>query len=73
LQRTEIPLESRIILVVDAYHAITSDRPYRARRTHAEAFECLRKEAGCQFDPAIVEAFLSLAENELAPAVELVA
>ena len=73
LQGTEIPLESRIILVVDAYHAITSDRPYRARRSHAEASECLRAEAGRQFDPAIVEAFLSLAEEELAPAVELVA
>ena len=73
LQGTEIPLESRIILVVDAYHAITSDRPYRARRSHAEASECLRAEAGRQFDPAIVEAFLSLAEEELAPSVELVA
>ena len=73
LQRKEIPLESRIILVVDAYHAITSDRPYRARRSHAEACECLRKEGGRQFDPAIVAAFLSLAEEELAADVELVA
>jgi diguanylate cyclase (GGDEF)-like protein len=74
LSGTEIPLESRIILVVDAYDAITSDRPYRARRSRDEACECLRREAGRQFDPVIVEAFLALAEEELlAEDVELVA
>ena len=73
LSGTEIPLEARIILVVDAYHAITSDRPYRARRSHEEAGECLRREAGRQFDPVMVEAFLDLAEDELAPTTELVA
>jgi diguanylate cyclase (GGDEF)-like protein len=73
LSGTDIPLEARIILVVDAYHAITSDRPYRARRSHEEACECLRREAGRQFDPVIVEAFLDLAEDELAPTTELVA
>jgi diguanylate cyclase (GGDEF)-like protein len=65
LSGTQIPLESRIILVVDAYDAITSDRPYRPRRSHAEACACLREEAGRQFDPAIVAAFLALAEEEL--------
>jgi diguanylate cyclase (GGDEF)-like protein len=73
LSETDIPLESRIILVVDAYHAITSDRPYRARRSHAEACEALRAEAGRQFDPVIVEAFLDLADEELGSAAELVA
>ena len=73
LRGTEIPLESRIILVVDAYDAITSDRPYRARRSHEEACECLRREAGKQFDPEIVDAFLSMAEDELATVTELVA
>jgi HD-GYP domain-containing protein (c-di-GMP phosphodiesterase class II) len=73
LSGTEIPLESRIILVVDAYDAMTSDRPYRARRPHAEACEVLRSEAGRQFDPAIVEAFLALADEELDPADGLAA
>jgi diguanylate cyclase (GGDEF)-like protein len=73
LRGTEIPLESRIILVVDAYHAMTSDRPYRARRPHAEACETLRREAGRQFDPVIVDAFLTLAEEDLAPLEQLVA
>jgi diguanylate cyclase (GGDEF)-like protein len=73
LARTDIPLEARIILVVDAYHAITSDRPYRARRSHEEACECLRRDAGRQFDPMIVEAFLALAEEDVLSADELVA
>src|SRR5439155_7881701 len=68
LQRTEIPLESRIILVVDAYHAMTSDRRYRGRRSHGEACECLHREGERQFDPAIVQAVLSLAEEDLAAA-----
>lgn len=50
----EIPLGARLIAVVDAYDAMTSDRPYRARLPHAVAVERLRNGAGTQFDPILV-------------------
>jgi two-component system, cell cycle response regulator len=53
----EIPLGARIVAVCDAYHAMTSHRPYRAARSHEEALEELRRRAGRQFDPSVVEAF----------------
>jgi len=59
----EIPVESRIILVCDAFHAMTSDRPYRGRLPVAEACARLRAGAGSQFDPAVVEAFHGLVEQ----------
>jgi HD-GYP domain-containing protein (c-di-GMP phosphodiesterase class II) len=54
----EIPLESRIIFVCDAYHAMTTDRPYRKRLSHPEAARRLREAAGTQFDPNVVEVAL---------------
>jgi diguanylate cyclase (GGDEF)-like protein len=56
----KIPLESRIILVCDAFHAMTTDRPYRKRLSVEEACRRLREAAGTQFDPVVVAAFLSL-------------
>jgi diguanylate cyclase (GGDEF)-like protein/putative nucleotidyltransferase with HDIG domain len=53
-----IPLGSRIIIVADTYHAITSDRPYRAARSHQEAVEELIRCAGTQFDPQVTEALI---------------
>ena len=72
LAGAKIPLESRIILVVDAYHAMTTDRPYRARLPENEARERLRAGAGTQFDPEIVDTFLGLLERS-APMHALVA
>ncbi len=54
----EIPLGSRIIIAADTYHAITSDRPYRAARSHSEAVEELTKCAGSQFDPNVTAALI---------------
>jgi putative two-component system response regulator len=54
----EIPLEGRIVAVVDVYDALTSDRPYRGALGHAEAISLLRKGRGRQFDPIVVDAFL---------------
>jgi diguanylate cyclase (GGDEF)-like protein len=51
----DIPIESRIILVCDAYHAMTTDRPYRKRLPAEEALRRLREAAGTQFDPRVVE------------------
>ena len=59
----EIPLESRIIFVCDAYHAMTTDRPYRKKLPKTEAVQRLEDGAGTQFDPRVVEvAKLVLAE-----------
>jgi two-component system, cell cycle response regulator len=52
----KIPLGARIVAVCDAYDAMTSRRPYRAARTETEAIAELRRCAGTQFDPRVVEA-----------------
>jgi diguanylate cyclase (GGDEF)-like protein len=52
----EIPLESRVILVADAFEAMTSDRPYRQAPGQSFAIVELGRNAGTQFDPAVVEA-----------------
>ena len=54
----EIPIESRIILVVDAFDAMTTDRPYRKALPVEEACRRLNESSGKQFDPEIVAAFL---------------
>jgi diguanylate cyclase (GGDEF)-like protein len=55
-----IPVEARIVLVCDAFHAMTTDRPYRGRLDAREAVRRLRESAGTQFDPTVVEAFVHL-------------
>ncbi|MBO8153941.1 MAG: HD domain-containing protein [Thermovirga sp.] len=56
----EIPVLARIINVVDAYDAMTSDRPYRSSYTQNWATEELDRNAGKQFDPTVIEAFKKL-------------
>jgi diguanylate cyclase (GGDEF)-like protein/PAS domain S-box-containing protein len=64
----EIPLAARIIAVCDAYDAMLSDRPYRSARESDAALEELRRCAGAQFDPEVVEAFAEvLLEREPEP------
>jgi len=58
----EIPLAARIVAVCDAYHAMTTDRPYRGALAQWEAIEELRRCAGQQFDPVVVAAFCELIE-----------
>jgi HD-GYP domain-containing protein (c-di-GMP phosphodiesterase class II) len=58
-----IPIEARIVLVVDAFHAMTTDRPYRAGLPREEAVRRLREGAGSQFDPQVVDVFLRLVEG----------
>jgi HD-GYP domain-containing protein (c-di-GMP phosphodiesterase class II) len=55
----DIPLEARILAVADAYEAMTSDRSYRRAMSSADAREELRRCAGTQFDPRVVEAFIA--------------
>jgi diguanylate cyclase (GGDEF)-like protein len=57
LRGEEIPLGARIVAVCDAYHAMTHGRVYKAAISHADALTELRRNAGSQFDPTVVEAF----------------
>ena len=63
LKGEEIPYLSRIIAVTDAYDAMTRDRAYRKAMSQKEAGEELKRCAGTQFDPHIVEVFLKNMEN----------
>ncbi len=58
LKGEEIPLIARIISVADAFEAMTSERPYRKAMSEEEAYAELKKHAGTQFDPVIVERWL---------------
>ncbi|MBN2432178.1 MAG: HD domain-containing protein [Acidobacteria bacterium] len=60
LRGEEIPLESRILAVVDAFHAMISDRPYRNAMSRETALEEIAREAGHQFDPYISRQFVDL-------------
>lgn len=58
LKGEEIPFVSRIIAIADAYDAMTSERSYRGALTNEFALEELRKNAGVQFDPKLIEVFI---------------
>ena len=70
LSAGEIPIEARILAVADAYEAMTADRPYRRALAADVAQEELRRNAGGQFDPAIVDAFLGVLADGGAAAPE---
>lgn len=63
LKQTAIPLMARILTVADAFDAMTSDRPYRARKTKEEAVSEIVRCSGTQFDPFVVEGFLAWVES----------
>jgi diguanylate cyclase (GGDEF)-like protein/PAS domain S-box-containing protein len=63
LVREEIPLEARILSVVDAFDAMTHERSYRKALSKEEAIAELERGAGTQFDPAVVKTFLALAKT----------
>ena len=64
LRGEEIPLFARIFTLCDTYDAITSDRPYRKRRTYAEACAEIKRCSGTQFSEEVVEAFLRISEAQ---------
>jgi putative nucleotidyltransferase with HDIG domain len=63
LKGEDIPLGARIFAVADTLDAITSDRPYRKARSIAEARKEIEIWSGRQFDPEVVQAFLSMPED----------
>ncbi|WP_305046179.1 GAF domain-containing protein [Geoalkalibacter sp.] len=63
LQGEQIPFLSRVIAIVDAWCAMTEDRPYREKMTNEEALAELRRKAGSQFDPALVEVFAEVVQG----------
>ena len=54
-----IPLEGRIVAVVDVFDALTSDRVYRPSYAHERALSLMREQRGAQFDPAVLDAFFA--------------
>ncbi|HUK13308.1 MAG TPA: HD domain-containing phosphohydrolase [Thermoanaerobaculaceae bacterium] len=64
LRGEEIPLESRIILAIDALDAMTMDRPYSTGRPQQDAIAELRRQAGRQFDPVVVEAVIEVITSQ---------
>lgn len=65
LKGPDIPLVSRIISVIDAYDAMVSNRCYRKGLPHSEAVSRLLSSSGTQFDSAVVQAFIPIAEQEV--------
>ena len=62
-----IPLDARIIAIVDAYDAMTSDRPYRPGMLPQRALTILRENRGPQWDPALIDLFVPLVPQLNAP------
>ena len=60
LSKEDIPLEDRIVSLADTYDAMSNDRPYRKAMDHQEVIEEIIRNSGTQFDPDLVEVFLSL-------------
>jgi len=66
LKDTEVPIVSRIVSVIDAFDAMVSSRPYRKGLPFEEAVRRLILASGTQFDPVVVQCFLSFAQTEMA-------
>lgn len=64
LKGEDIPITARLFAVVDVWDALRSDRPYRSALPEPEVREYIRKQSGTHFDPAVVDLFLRLLEEE---------
>ena len=68
LKETEIPLQGRIMAVVDVYDALTTERPYKKAYTTEQAIKIIEDGAGTHFDPYIADVFIRI-KNEIELAV----
>ncbi len=59
----ELPIETRMLAVCNAYDAMTSERPYRKPLSEIQAMEVLKQQSGQQFDPEVVKAFLDIVKH----------
>jgi two-component system cell cycle response regulator len=73
LRGDEIPLGARVVAVCDAFDAMTAERPYREPISESEAVQELRRCAGTQFDPMVVDAFCRVLAREHPAPDEMVA
>lgn len=64
----EIPIQCRILSIIDAYDAMTNDRPYRNALSQAEAIAELISFSGKQFDPYLVEQFIGILHKDVSKA-----
>lgn len=64
LKKSEIPMGARIMALVDAFDAMTTDRPYRPRLSFMEAMDEVKDNFGKQFDPEVVQPFLTVLRKE---------
>jgi HD-GYP domain-containing protein (c-di-GMP phosphodiesterase class II) len=61
----QIPLGAKIVALADSFDAMTTDRPYRRRRSFEDVIRDLRQNSGTQFDPKVVVAFARAILNEV--------
>jgi HD-GYP domain-containing protein (c-di-GMP phosphodiesterase class II) len=65
LRGEEIPFSARIFAVIDVWDALTHDRPYRPAWSEEEALNYIMEQAGTQFDPQVVNAFVQMQKDGL--------
>ncbi|MFO0976677.1 MAG: diguanylate cyclase [Planctomycetaceae bacterium] len=68
---TRPSVSARVLAIADAYDSMISDAPYRRRKTRSEAFEELRRCAGTQFDPELVERFIAAVRSRSADRMDV--
>ena len=66
MKAPDIPLQSKIMAIADIYDALTSDRPYRIRLSHAEAVRRLGEQAGRTLDPSLTALCIRLTDDAAA-------
>jgi len=63
LKQEKIPLQGRVMAIVDVYTALTAERPYRKKYSHSEAVGIIRNGSGTHFDPELVDMFMECEKN----------
>jgi HD-GYP domain-containing protein (c-di-GMP phosphodiesterase class II) len=63
LRRANIPLQGRIMAIIDVYDALVSERPYKKAFTHEKAVSMIKEGKGTQFDPVLIDLFLAISNK----------